>query len=72
MSKEIPYEEQTLNHPNPIARFAHQARYSNSLSLVVKALPPDGTILDFGAGQGEFLHRLGSLRPDARLLAFEP
>lgn len=72
MPREIPYEEQTLNHPNPVARYAHQKRYSNSLKLVSKLLPPNGTVLDFGAGQGEFLHRLASLRPDAQLLAFEP
>jgi SAM-dependent methyltransferase len=72
MSREIPYEAQTLDHPNPIARFAHQKRYSNSLRLVRSLLPPSGTILDFGAGQGEMLHQLGILRPDAQLLAFEP
>lgn len=72
MSREIPYEVQTLNHPNPIVRFAHQARYKNSLDLAVRLLPRDGVILDFGAGQGEFLHRLAQLRPDVRLIAFEP
>jgi SAM-dependent methyltransferase len=72
MSREIPYEEQTLDHPNPIARYAHQKRYSNSLQLVDGLLPQGGVILDFGAGQGELLHRLASRRPDARLLAFEP
>jgi SAM-dependent methyltransferase len=72
MSREIPYEEQTLDHPNPIARYAHQKRYLNSLQLVDGLLPQGGIILDFGAGQGELLHRLASRRPDARLLAFEP
>jgi hypothetical protein len=72
MSREIPYEEQTLDHPNPIARYAHRKRYANSLQFVDGALPHGGTVLDFGAGQGELLHRLASRRPDARLLAFEP
>jgi len=72
VAREVPYEEQTLNHPNPIARFAHRARYRNALNLAERQLPVGGTILDFGAGQGEFLHRLAVLRSDARLLAFEP
>jgi len=72
MSREVPYEKQTIDHPNPVARYAHQQRYLNSLRLVDALLPRNGTILDFGAGQGEFMHRLGTLRPDVRLLAYEP
>jgi Methyltransferase domain len=72
MSREVPYEVQTLKHPNPIVRYAHQARYSNSLSLAARLLPQDGAILDFGAGQGDFLHQLAASRPDVRLNAFEP
>ncbi len=72
MSREIPYEVQTLNHPNPIVRYAHQARYRNSLELAARLLPRGGSILDFGAGQGEFLHRLAMRRPDVRPIAFEP
>jgi ubiquinone/menaquinone biosynthesis C-methylase UbiE len=72
MSREVPYEEQTLNHPNPIVRYAHETRYNNSLDLATRLLPEGGAILDFGAGQGEFLHRLAAARPDVRLIAFEP
>ena len=72
MSREVPYEVQTLNHPNPIVRFAHQTRYANSLALALRLLPINGTIVDFGAGQGEFLHRLAKQRPDVHLVAFEP
>jgi len=72
MSREVPYEVQTLNHPNPIVRYAHQTRYRNSLHLAARLLPHSGSILDFGAGQGEFLHRLAMQRPDVRLIAFEP
>jgi SAM-dependent methyltransferase len=72
MAREIPYEEQTIGHPNPIARYVHRKRYLNSLQLVDSLLPQGGSILDFGAGQGELLHRVASRRPDARLLAFEP
>lgn len=72
MSREVPYDVQTLNHPNPIVRFSHQARYRNSLSLAARLLPQGGVILDFGAGQGEFLHQLAQQRPDVRRIAFEP
>jgi hypothetical protein len=72
MSRDIPYEKQTLQHPNPIVRFAHRARYRNSLRVVSRLAPTRGLILDFGAGEGEFLHRLGSDRPDVRLAAVEP
>ena len=72
MAREVPYEEQTLNHPNPIARFAHRARYRSALKLAERYLRSGGSILDFGAGQGDFLHQLAGVRPDARLFAFEP
>jgi 2-polyprenyl-3-methyl-5-hydroxy-6-metoxy-1,4-benzoquinol methylase len=72
MSREVPYEVQTVDHPNPIARFAHKARYRNSLELATRLLPCGGRILDFGAGQGEFLHRLAEFRPDVTPVAFEP
>jgi hypothetical protein len=72
MPREIPYEMQTLEHPNPVVRYAHRARYRNSLDLAKRLLPHNGTILDFGAGQGEFLHRLAGIRPDVRRIAIEP
>lgn len=72
MSREVPYEVQTLAHPNPIARFAHRVRYRESLSLALKLAPEGGTVVDFGAGEGEFLHRLGAARSDVRLVAYEP
>jgi ubiquinone/menaquinone biosynthesis C-methylase UbiE len=71
-SRSVPYERQTLKHPNPVARFAHRARYRRSLSLAGRHVPEGGTILDFGAGTGELLHQLGAARPNVRLLAFEP
>jgi hypothetical protein len=30
MRRDVPYEMQTLKNPNPVARFAHQARYRTS------------------------------------------
>jgi SAM-dependent methyltransferase len=35
-------------------------------------LPEGGTLVDFGAGEGTFLHRIGQSRPDSRLIAIEP
>jgi SAM-dependent methyltransferase len=71
-SGRVPYDRQTLQHPNPIARFAHRRRHSLSLALATDYVRPNGAILDFGAGTGEFLHQLGQRRPDIRLFAFEP
>ncbi len=68
----VPYRVQTIDHPNPIARYAHQARYRTSLDLISELLPANGVILDFGAGEGELLRRVSALRPDVRLIAFEP
>jgi 2-polyprenyl-3-methyl-5-hydroxy-6-metoxy-1,4-benzoquinol methylase len=72
MRRDVPYEMQTLKNPNPVARFAHQARYRTCLSLVKHYAPTGATVLDFGAGQGEFLHQLGSSRSDLQMFAFEP
>lgn len=72
MRPNISYETQTLKNPNPLARFAHQARYRTSLNLVKHFAPTGATVVDFGAGQGEFLHQLGRVRSDLRMFAFEP
>lgn len=68
----ISYDEQTIAHPNPIARFAHKKRYENSLALVGKQIHPGATVLDFGAGQGEFLYKLKCLHPGVHAIAYEP
>ena len=54
----VPYEKQTLDHPNPIARFSHRARFKKSAELVLDALEPGATVFDYGCGQGRFLHEL--------------
>jgi hypothetical protein len=66
------YQAQTLEHPNPVARFAHRARFRVGLRLAAALAPRDGLALDFGAADGAFLHRLGQRRPDLRRLAVEP
>ncbi len=66
------YEQQTINTPNPIARFAHRGRYSLSLSLTDERLPPEGSLLDFGSGEGTFLDLMHARRPDTHHFGLEP
>jgi len=72
MAQEIPYDRQTINTPNPFARFSHRRRMANSVALAEKLLPENGVILDFGAGTGVFLRAFATERPDATLFAVEP
>jgi SAM-dependent methyltransferase len=58
MVREIPYEKQTVDNPNPIARFAHRARMRRSMRLVKPFLTGSATLLDYGCGQGRFLSDL--------------
>ena len=69
MPARVPYERQTLRHPNPVARFAHRKRHGFALTLASRHVEMGGTVLDFGAGQGSFLYELGRIRPDLRLVA---
>lgn len=66
------YETQTVQHPNPLARYAHRARLGVALALASRLAPPQGQVVDFGAADGLFLHRLGERRPDLRRVAVEP
>ena len=56
--REVPYEKQTVDNPNPIARFAHKARMRRSMQLVEPFLTGSATLLDYGCGQGRFLSEL--------------
>lgn len=72
MTRAVSYARQTLDNPNPIARFAHRSRYKVSLDLAERFVPTSGTLVDFGAGPGTFLERFGETRPDVSLIAVEP
>jgi SAM-dependent methyltransferase len=72
MARSVSYAKQTLENPNPIARFAHTRRYARSVSLSSDLLPAGGTIVDFGAGTGHMLSMLRTSRPDVKLIAIEP
>ena len=43
----VAYDRQTMNSPNPIARFAHRARMARSLNMARQLLPQGGAIVDF-------------------------
>jgi 2-polyprenyl-3-methyl-5-hydroxy-6-metoxy-1,4-benzoquinol methylase len=72
MNSRVPYNKQTLDTPNPIARFSHQARYRFSLIKVLEYLRFNGELLDFGCGDGSFLHKLSLASPQAVLYGFDP
>ena len=57
---DVPYEKQTVDNPNPIARFAHRARMRRSRRLVMPFLTGSATLLDYGCGQGRFLRDLAT------------
>jgi SAM-dependent methyltransferase len=68
----VSYEKQTVDSPNPLARFAHRARIQKSLTIVDEYLPGGGRFADFGAGTGLLLSEFGKRRPDASLFGIEP
>ena len=72
MTSKIPYSQQTLDTPNPIARFAHQMRYKYSLVKALEYLGENGILLDFGCGDGSFLQKVAMIRPDAVLYGLDP
>ena len=71
-TRTVSYAAQTLDTPNPIARYAHRQRYKASFDQVTSDVRQGGTVLDFGCGQGDFLNTLADLRPDLTLIGFDP
>jgi len=69
--RDISYEEQTVNSGNPLARFAHRTRMTMATELVTRLCATRGTVVDFGAGPGLFLHTLGESRPDITLVGHD-
>lgn len=70
--RQISYAEQTVESGNPLARFAHRTRTAMAIKLAAGVCPNYGTVLDFGAGPGLFLHMLGKARPDITLVGCDP
>lgn len=73
---EVSYEKQTVDNPNPIARFAHRARLKKSKQLLMPFLTESAVLLDYGCGQGRFLHDIATYisaqRPRVALLGYDP
>lgn len=73
---DVSYERQTVNSPNPIARFAHRTRLKKSKRLLKPFLGGSAVLLDYGCGQGQFLHELAidikEENPGAVLLGYDP
>jgi 2-polyprenyl-3-methyl-5-hydroxy-6-metoxy-1,4-benzoquinol methylase len=72
MMREISYASQTVESANPLARYAHRARIALALKLVERFCSSSATVVDFGSGPGLFLHTLGQIRPDLRLIGLDP
>lgn len=72
----VPYEKQTVDNPNPIARFAHRVRLRKSKRLVLPFLANSAMLLDYGCGQGRFLHDIAMEVKDdesrAVLVGYDP
>ena len=69
----VSYDRQTLETPNPLARFAHQRRMMVAVFEAVSSLPSGGTVVDFGCGPGcHFLTMIGVRRPDVHLVGYDP
>ena len=71
----FPYEKQTVANPNPIARFSHRARLRKSKKLALPYLTGGATLLDYGCGEGRFLHELAAElngQTGATLIGYDP
>jgi hypothetical protein len=63
----VPYERQTFDNPNPLARFAHRARFAKSKKLAVEFMDNDSLVVDYGSGQGRFLSELNREKASKRV-----
>lgn len=66
----LSYDEQTINSPNPLARFSHRRRLAKSIALVA-AHPGVQRLLDYGCGSGDFLRALQQSTP-LQAIGYEP
>jgi 2-polyprenyl-3-methyl-5-hydroxy-6-metoxy-1,4-benzoquinol methylase len=71
-NRTVSYRAQTLDTPNPVARYAHRQRYKASFDRVTRQVRQGGSVLDYGCGQGDFLNTLAELRPDLSLYGYDP
>jgi hypothetical protein len=64
------YAQQTVDAPNPVARYAHRNRVRRSLDLALPRLS-GGRLLDYGCGSGTFLAQVLQHCP-GRAVGYEP
>ncbi len=64
------YDSQTLNSPNPIARYAHRMRLKKSIDLALPELKK-GKLLDYGCGAGAFVYEMNKLSQGSTI-GYEP
>lgn len=66
----ISYDRQTVNSPNPLARYAHRSRIRKSIELALSKLS-QGRVLDYGCGSGVFVEAMLAARPGSAV-GYEP
>jgi hypothetical protein len=67
---DLSYDRQTVNSPNPLARFAHRNRMKKSVQLALSKLG-DGPLLDYGCGSGFFISEILKVHPGGAV-GYEP
>ncbi len=70
---DVDYAKITTQDRNPVKRLLQSNRLDDGLK-VLNTIDPDfpGTILDFGAGNGELCKRIRQRLPKAQLVCYEP
>jgi len=53
----VSYDKQTINTPNPIARYAHRNRLARAISLITSQVGIH-KLLDYGCGPGAFINAI--------------
>jgi 2-polyprenyl-3-methyl-5-hydroxy-6-metoxy-1,4-benzoquinol methylase len=64
------YDKQTINTPNPIARFAHRNRLARVISLI-KSQVGLSKLIDYGCGSGAFIKAIQGINGIAAI-GYEP
>ncbi|MFZ4454786.1 MAG: class I SAM-dependent methyltransferase [Bacteroidales bacterium] len=67
------YADYTYNSTNPLQRFSHRTRFKNAVTAIPTNSPKSLKILDFGCGDGMFIHQLRqSIGASAFIVGYEP
>ena len=65
------YAEITYHDRNPIKRFLHHRRLRDAVNLATRVVT-SGSIVDYGAGDGELSRRLSRALPNTMIYCYEP